>query len=225
MHTSRGRDAYEGLLALAEIPSNRCGANRTAGLSGAERALLLWILRRFADTGRPSMEALRGAAAEVGAKLTDALETLAREDLVHLRGGEIAVAYPFSGRPTTHRVRFQSGHEAFAMCAIDALGIAPMLNEPIRVRATDPATGDGIEVALGSNGERQWQPTESVVVVGASGSGNSFAGCCPVLNFFASEENAQGWLAEHPAVQGTIVSVPEAIELGRMVFGEVFADH
>jgi hypothetical protein len=224
MHTGRGQDGYEGLLALANIPSNRCGANRTAGLSAAERTLLLWILRRFAEEGRPSMELVRAAAADVGVELDTALETLAREDLVHLRDGEIAVAYPFSGRPTTHRVRFQNGHEAFAMCAIDALGIAPMVNKPIQIRATDPSTGERVEVVLSSNGQTHWQPIESVVVVGASGSGNSFAGCCPVLNFFASEENAQRWLSEHPVVQGEIVSLPEAIELGRIVFGEVFDD-
>jgi hypothetical protein len=50
-----------------------------------------------------------------------------REDLVH-RGsdGEITVAYPFSGRPTGHRVRFSDGHEVDAMCAINALGVAPI---------------------------------------------------------------------------------------------------
>jgi Alkylmercury lyase len=54
-----------------------------------------------------------------------------RRSVVH-RGadGEITVAYPFSGRPTAHRVRFPGGHEVDAMCAIDAVGIAPMFGEP-----------------------------------------------------------------------------------------------
>ena len=41
------------------------------------------------------------------------------------------VAYPFSGRPTPHRVRFADGHEVHAMCALDALGVAPMFGEQI----------------------------------------------------------------------------------------------
>ena len=125
---------------------------------------------------------------------------------IHVRDGEIAVAYPFSGRPTSHRVRFPSGTEAFAMCAIDALGIAPMFGEPIQINTADPRSGERIDVALDPSGEAQWQPSDTVVVVvGASGGENSFAGCCPVLNFFASTASAQQWLAEHPAVQGEIV--------------------
>jgi hypothetical protein len=97
-------------LALAEIPPSRFGPARRARLSNAERALYLWILRRFAAHGRPSSAATRAAAVRLGVDVEDALETLAREDLVHLgQDGEIAVAYPFSGRPTAHIVRFPSG--------------------------------------------------------------------------------------------------------------------
>jgi len=92
----------------------------------AQRELYVWILRRFASDGRPSAGELRTAAGLLGLDAEDALDTLSREDLVH-RGAEdeITVAYPFSGRPTAHLVRFPGGHEVDAMCAIDALGIAP----------------------------------------------------------------------------------------------------
>jgi hypothetical protein len=84
--------------------------------------------------GAPSSAEVRTAAARFGLDAEHALATLAREDLVH-RGAddEITVAYPFSGRPTAHRVRFPGGHEVEAMCAIDALGIAPMFGEPIEI--------------------------------------------------------------------------------------------
>jgi len=50
------------------------------------------------------------------------------------REWEITVAYPFSGRTTDHVVRFEGcGHEVYAMCAIDALGIAPMFDEAIEI--------------------------------------------------------------------------------------------
>jgi len=71
-------------------------------------------------------------------ELEPALATLERDDLVHLGGdGEIAVAYPFSAQPTAHRVKLANEHEAYAMCAIDALGIAPMFERPDR----DPLAG------------------------------------------------------------------------------------
>jgi len=43
-----------------------------------------------------------------------------------------------------------------------------------------------------------------------------------VLNFFASSDNGERWLEQHPSVRGQVVSMPEAIAAGRVVFGDVF---
>jgi hypothetical protein len=138
MSTDADRTADAGLpervaaaLAVAEIPPSKLGQARRSRLSDSERALYFWILRRFAEHGRPTREELGKKAEQFGLELElePALAMLRRDDLVHLGGdGEITVAYPFSGVPTAHRVRFANGQEAFAMCAIDALGIAPMLD-------------------------------------------------------------------------------------------------
>jgi len=66
-----------------------------------------------------------------------------------------------------------------------------------------------------------WQPSEAVVVCGASGSGESCCSCCPVLNFFASRENGEHWLEARPEVRGQVISLPEAIAAGRSIFGDV----
>ena len=187
-------------LAAAEIPLSKLGPARRARLSQADRELYFWILRRFATAGRPSSVELRAAAEQLGLEPNRALATLAREDLVH-RGtdGEIAVAYPFSGRPTAHRVRFPDGHEVDAMCAIDALGIAPMFGVPIEIESRDPASGDEIRARAAPDGSVEWSPDSAAVVAGAIRSqGDSCRGCCPVLNFFASDASAERWLAEHP---------------------------
>jgi hypothetical protein len=121
-------------LAVAEIPTSKLGPSRRARLSDPQRELYFWIMRRFAADGRPNRAEASAAAGRLGVDGEDALAVFAREDLVHLgRDGEIAVAYPFSGRPTAHRVHFRSGHAIHAMCAIDALGIAPMFDEPIQI--------------------------------------------------------------------------------------------
>ena len=145
------------------------------------------------------------------------------QDLVHLGDdGEIAVAYPFSGRPTAHRVRFGSGHEVEAMCAIDALGIAPMFDESIEISSQDPLTGEEVRTRLEPDGEAAWEPESAVVVAGAGERcGTSFSGCCPVLNFFASSETAKRWLAEHSDIRGQVISMRDAIAAGRAVFGDV----
>jgi Alkylmercury lyase len=213
-------------LATAEIPPSKLGPARRARLSEAERELYFWILRRFSTDGRPSGAELRAAAGQLGLEAERALETLAREDLVH-RGvyGEIAVAYPFSGRPTAHRVRFPGGHEVDAMCAIDALGIAPMFGEPIELESRDPVSGKEIRARVAPDGAAEWWPESAVVVAGAiRGQGDAWCGCCRVLNFFASAADAERWLGEHPEVHGRPISMREAAAAGRAVFGDVLTE-
>jgi hypothetical protein len=209
-------------LAAAEIPPSKLGAARRARLDDSERELYFWILHRFATDGRPSSVDTDAEAQRLGLDVVDAFETLAREDLVHLdEAGEVAVAYPFSGRTTAHQVRFQSGHEAYAMCAIDALGIAPMFDQPVKIASTDPLAGDDVRAQLTPEGDGTWEPESAVVVAAViDRSEDSFRGCCPALNF-ASVQNGERWLEQHPSVRGQVVSMPEAIAAGRAVFGDV----
>jgi hypothetical protein len=214
-------------LAAAEIPASKQGPARRARLTDRERALYFWILRRFGTDGRPSSVEIRAEAARLKVDVKEALATLAREDLAHLgSNGEITVAYPFSGDPTVHRVRFlRSGHEAHAMCAIDALGIAAMFDEPIEVESRDPLSGEEVQAEVAPDGEGAWEPASAVVVAGVlDRQADSCSGCCPVLNFFASSENAERWLREHSQVRGQVISVEDAIASGRAVFGDVLSE-
>jgi hypothetical protein len=213
-------------LAAAEIPPSKLGAARRARLTESERALYFWILRQFATQGRPSSVDIYEAAERLAIEAEQGLQTLAREDLVH-RGsdGEVTVAYPFSGRPTAHRVRFPDGHEVDAMCAIDALGIAPMFGEQVEVASRDPVSGDGIQARVAPDGAAEWWPQSAVVVAGAVRSeGDACFGCCPVLNFFVSAANAERWLDRHPEISGETISMQEAILAGRAVFGELLKE-
>jgi hypothetical protein len=210
----------EGALGAARIPRSKRGPNRHAGLRDAERRLYVWILDRYASHGRPSSAETDAAAARLGIDPAEAWDALAREDLVHLGSdGEIAVAYPFSGRPTAHRVRLPNGNAVFAMCAIDALGMAPMLDEPVEIMSTDPLSGDEILVRLAPDATAAWEPASAVVVAGAlDPEGNACARCCAVLNFFASVETAERWLEGHQEVRGLTISMTDAISAGEAVF-------
>jgi Alkylmercury lyase len=69
------------------------------------------------------------------------------------------------------------------------------------------------------------EPQEAVVLSGsACREGPSFRGCCEVLNFFETRENAERYLAENASLSGHPISRREAIEAGRIVFGEVFTE-
>jgi Alkylmercury lyase len=100
-------------------------------------ALLRHVIRRFVDQPGPaSVEDIAAAfpdrdAGAVRVELTE----LHDKDLLLLRDGRVELAYPFSGAPTTFTVAWGQGEERFACCAIDALGIAPMLGRRIAIRS------------------------------------------------------------------------------------------
>jgi hypothetical protein len=213
-------------LELAEIPPERQGQRRLSRLTPRERKLYRWILQRFATAEPPSSGATRAIALELGLDPDDALAALARDDLVHTDGdGRPVVAYPFSARDRGHRVLIDGIHEVEAMCAIDALGIAPMLGLPIEVRSRDPISGGEVHVHLHPGEQAAWQPTQAVVLAGSTCcDGPSFGGCCDVLNFFETAENATRYLREHPEINGAPITIPEAAEAGRVVFGDVLSE-
>ncbi len=52
--------------------------------------------------------------------------------------------------------------------------------------------------------------------------GPSFRGCCDVLNFFESRASADQYVRDHAEVNGLPISIPDAIEVGRAIFGGIF---
>jgi hypothetical protein len=137
---------------VASAISASWAVQRMAGLTSAQRALHRRILQAFAGGTVPTRQRLAGWTAPRDAD--DALAVLQARDLVHRdpRSGAVTVAYPFSAAPTAHHVRLGAGVEVFAMCAIDALGIAFMLDEPTHVHSKDPGTGAPIEVTVRISG-------------------------------------------------------------------------
>lgn len=178
-----------------------------APLGAAERAEHRRILRAFATMGRPPAP---GATAR---SLDDA-------DLIRLTSyGEIAAAYPFSATPTRHRVRIDGRVEVHAMCAIDALGIAPMLGQDTVIESADATTGEPITV-ITRQGRSTWDPAGAVVFVGGRASVDCW---CDYLNFFADRETAETWMRAHPDVPGRVLDQQEAEERAARHFGHLLA--
>jgi hypothetical protein len=189
---------------------------RVLPLSAVEQATHRAILKAFASTGGPP------AAGDLGT--TEVLKVLHDVDAIRLTSyGEIAVAYPFSAAPTRHRVRIGDKVDVHAMCAIDALGIAPMLGQDTEIESVD-ATGRPITVVT-RNGCSTWEPAEAVVFIGAeAGGGPSADGCCDHVNFFADRSTADAWVSAHPGVPGQIINQPEAEALAARLFGHLLQE-
>jgi hypothetical protein len=102
-----------------------------------ETPLVQQILRLFVDGGGPIPVADIAAASRdsPAAAIHDTLGALDDADLVRVRDGYVDIAYPFSASPTPFVVRLPGGRERYACCAMDALGIAPMLGQPVQIRS------------------------------------------------------------------------------------------
>lgn len=202
-------------------------AERLGDLPEPYRELHRSVLRAFVHGHAPEADDLRRLAGELDVDLVAALAELERRDAlwVDQESGAVSVAYPFSGSPTAHEVTIAStGVRAFAMCALDALGVAFMIGEPALVRSRDPIGREPIEASIDPTGTHSWEPAGAVVVAAVSGGGPSAASCCPNVNFIADRERAHELLAEPGAPAGTLLAMPEAIELGRRIFGSLL-DH
>lgn len=199
-------------------------AERLRDLPERCRELHRTALRAFLDGHRPARDDLRRSARELDLDPDAALEDLERRDALWIdrESGAVSAAYPFSGVPTRHEVAFpRTGTHAFAMCAIDALGVAFMAGERVVVRSRDPIGGEPIEASIDPAGTYSWEPAGAVVIAATpADDGPNAATCCPNVNFLASRQRAE----ETVDGPGAVLEMPEAIELGRRIFGSLLYD-
>jgi hypothetical protein len=227
---------------LPELPVGVVGSRLTQ-VTPAARAIHQAILRAFATTGHAPDTSALAAATPPGHRLAALLTELHDHDVVRLdHHGQIRAAYPFSAAPTSHLVAIGGGPTVYAMCAIDALGIADMLGRNTTISSTDPISGHEIRVAIG-NGRADWTPDTAVVVVGSDTAAASTGGacrrpddaeragsvaaadlCCGVMNFFTNPDSARAWITAHPRVAGMVLNQEQALRLGVDIFGRLL-DH
>jgi hypothetical protein len=119
-----------------------------------ETPLVQQILRLFVARGGPiSVEDVIAASGDSPSAATrDALLALDEDDLVRVRAGHIDIAYPFSATPTPFVVQLPDGRERYACCAMDALGIAPMLDQQVQIRSRCHHCGMPLEFSAAPSG-------------------------------------------------------------------------
>jgi alkylmercury lyase-like protein len=105
--------------------------------AGRETSASKRILRIFLDRGGPIPvdEIVAAFQDGPGEAIHQALVALDNDDLIRIRTGQIGIAYPFSASPTPFVVRLPGGKERYACCAMDALGIAPMVGQRVEIRS------------------------------------------------------------------------------------------
>lgn len=183
------------------------------------RAVQQAVLRAVASAGTMPDEQALDAASATGDSGRAVLAALAEQDFLSADNSGMRAAYPFSLRPTRHQVAIDGGPTVWAMCAIDALGVTPMLGRATTITSSDPLSGQTISVRATPTAA-EWEPAGAVVFVGRRDEGGPAATvCCDAINFFASAHTAARWAALHPEVAGAVPDRTDAIEVGRSIFG------
>ncbi len=123
----------------------------------ARRALVGLIAAGSAPDAGSLAEVLRASPAVAG-RVLEALVAkgfAVRGDA----GGAIVAAYPLSVRPTRHRVTLGAGHTVHALCAMDALGVAPLFQTTAVVESRCPHCEGPIRLEVRDGAVRGGPPT------------------------------------------------------------------
>jgi hypothetical protein len=137
---------------LIELDREGRGAARRAA---RETELLQRVLRAFVERpGSVLVDAIVSAfPGRPPRSVFEALMKLDKEDLVRIDAGRVDLAYPFSASQTSFLVDLGDGRgDRYVCCAIDALGIAPMLGQPVRIRSACHHCGVPMELPVGPSG-------------------------------------------------------------------------
>jgi mercuric reductase len=194
---------------------------RQQGLPEALVAAHRAILRSFAATGRPP--ALDRIEQCSGMDASTVIDHLSSDDLIVAREGRIEGAYPFSLEPTPHVLSI-GGFEVYAMCALDAVAVAPVFGlevvttsrcavtgAPIRIHQVaeevDTSEPDGLRVGV------RWQRPD----------GCAAHSMCREMVFLSDLETAEQWRGAEPDGAG-IFDLSEAVEFGVGFFAPLIGE-
>lgn len=186
-------------------------------------------LQLYGASGRaPSVSDIAVGSGIRPNRVADILCKLQSHDLVALdqTSNRIRLAYPFTEFVTGHRVEL-NGHAFHALCAIDALGVADMYDADTAISSPCVHCGETIRARTAHKGSamQSFFPVSAVVWYDFAYAGTAASSCCPAIAFFCSVEHLQQWLdLQKVRREGIRLSMDEALQVGRAIFGPVLAE-
>jgi hypothetical protein len=181
------------------------------------------VLRSFVEQGRILSREEMGRFVD---HIDDAARTLADKDMVVFSAdGTPLGAYPFTMEKREHMVEI-NGHRVYAMCALDALSVAPMFGMDTHVRSRCRVTGEPVEVRQSGKTIRNLREAEDLhfgIIWGAANGKSSCASTlCLEMMFLKNGSIARQWLAENPDNR-EVFKLDEAVEFGDRFFSPLLA--
>lgn len=176
----------------------------------------------------PAIGEVAKRAGVSGSTIRAILASLKARDLVVLDadGERIVGAYPWTDRATEHRVSL--GERTLnALCAIDALGAGDMYECDVEIYSRCRSCGAPVTMATRGRGRAvaEVRPATAVVWSGIRHTDGCAANTmCKVVAFFCDYAHLEAWRAEHhPEAPGFRLSIDEALQAGRAIFGPSLA--
>ena len=192
-------------------------------LPEAERRLHRALLNDLLLTGElPSAHQVAESAGISRLEIRSLMEALDEADyLSHDVDGRLVCLYPLSPTPTPHIVAFD-GIQRFAMCSIDALGMAAMLDRDVTITSVCPVCGAAVSLDVSPVQITRVDPAETLVVARRDADRPACEACCPHTFFVCSFNHAEVYAAHLPEI--TVLSLAEALTSGETIFGGMLAD-
>jgi hypothetical protein len=187
------------------------------------RTLHREILRSFAERGCPPSRAQ--IAAQTGKDEVDtALQRLAEDDLIVLSPDRRLVtgAYPFTLEERAHRVTI-GGVTVHAMCALDALSVAPMFEIRTRVNSVCHVSAAPVEILMQGEQLLSARPEHPCIGIRWQGtSGCAAQSLCMEMVFLADAATADGWQQKDRG-NASVFDLPAAVAFGARFFRPLLA--
>lgn len=176
------------------------------------------ILQSLARQGTPpTQDEMAGIVGEV--QVATALHTLGAQDLVVLNtaGTEVVGAYPLTTEVTPHQLSIGS-RTIYAMCALDAVAVAPMFATEVMITSQCHVSGDPIQIHMRGSEVIDSNPTEVMIGIRwKMPSGVAAHSMCTEMVFLKDTNTARQWQGDEQE-SISLFTLSEAIAFGMAFF-------
>ena len=186
----------------------------TPQLKELHQLILRTLAKQGVPPGRDDMIDVLGAT-----ELAVALQRLGELDLVVLNAQHSAVlgAYPLTTEPTPHHLHLGQ-HSIYAMCALDAVSVAPMFATELSINSRCHVSGEPVRIHM--QGHNVLTALPETVMVGIRWqipSAVAAHSMCTEMVFLKDLSLAQQWQGDEVEAI-SLFTLPEAIAFGAGFF-------
>ncbi|PCI70937.1 MAG: hypothetical protein COB26_02415 [Piscirickettsiaceae bacterium] len=157
----------------------------------------------------------------------EAIKVLIKNGMVTVdANGDLTGAYPFSVGEREHVVEV-NGHKVYAMCALDALAIAPMFQEATCIISRCHLTAEPLKIHMLADNIQHLDKVLNVRFGIAWDAMDASLSCadslCREMVFLRDHQVAQKWLADD-SMDREVFTLEEAVEFANRFFSPLLAE-